>query len=279
MPEGENTPGAETVQPEEGQGTATQADAVQGQQAQQPAEPQGGSGPWADKLESRFEDQAIRAQVDEFLKAEIQPYVTKLEQSQTDLPEEAKLLYNDLLENPAETYLAITSELYGPEAANAVKEALNQGATPEEAAAIGQEVADEGEGEDEPDPVLERMREDYLQSQATDMYNDELERVKAAMPEEDRKTFVDDWFHQFVVAADGDFDTAVVGYNQFIKQAQEKFGLNPDQIPEAPATIGSDSQTPSAPPTQKEYKTIDEALDDTLAEARAAKAPSTVGVV
>lgn len=280
MPDGDETTGTEGVQGGQPQGDAvTNTDAVQGQQAEQSA-PQGVSGPWADKLESRFDDPAIRAQVDEFLKADVQPYVTQLEQSRSDVPEEAGLLYNDLLENPAETYLAITHELYGPEAAQAVQRALDQGATPEQAAAVGQQVAEEGEVDDEGDPVLERMREDYIERQQAEAYTEALNAVKDQLPEGEE--LIEDLFHPFVVSTNGDFDAALEGYRSFVKEAKEKFGLSPDQIPdsiEPPPTLGSDSQTTTAPPTQKKYESIDEALDDTLAEIRANKAPATVGVV
>lgn len=280
MADGDKT-GAEGVQPADaGQGsTATNPDAVQGQQAQQPAEPQGVSGPWADKLNSRFEDQAVRAQVDEFLKAEIQPYVTQLEQARSDVPEEAGMLYNDLLENPTETYLAITSEIYGPEAAQAVEQALDQGASPEEAAAVGQQVAGEETEEDESDPVMERMKEEYVNNLQAEAYGNALEQMKEGLPEGEKEAFVDELFAPFVVSANGDFEVALEGYREFVGKAKEQFGLTPDQIPDPPATIGSDSTTTTAPPTQKKYESIDDALDDTLAEMRAQKAPATVGVV
>jgi hypothetical protein len=70
--------------------------------------------------------------VDQFLRETVQPHVTRVEQSRTP---EAEELYNALNENPAEAFMAITTELWGEDAAETVRQALTAQSEPDSAAA------------------------------------------------------------------------------------------------------------------------------------------------
>jgi hypothetical protein len=76
----------------------------------------GANGPWAEDLNSRFEDEAQRQAVDAFLREKVQPYVTQLEQESRPALE----LYKDLRANPAATYVEITEDLFGEDEAKAI---------------------------------------------------------------------------------------------------------------------------------------------------------------
>jgi predicted RNA-binding Zn ribbon-like protein len=90
--------------------------------APEPAAP-APSGPWANDLTSHFEDPSERARVDAFLRETVQPHVTRIEQERAQL-KPAEQLYADLVENPADTYVALTEELFGEDATKAIQDQL-----------------------------------------------------------------------------------------------------------------------------------------------------------
>lgn len=244
--------------------------------AAQPAEAtQGqGSGPWANDLASMFDDEGIRTQVDSFLREKVQPYVTNLEQRSKPSPEVelATQLYTDLREDPSSTYLAITEELFGEDGALAIQRAL--------AESFGVGVEDEPaptQPSGDLDPRVARAVEHIERQQAREAYDNALAEIRVKDPE-----LNEELFHPFVVAADGDVETAYQGYKQWHDQAKSQFGSTGEELdvtPAAPPVIGSDVQTPAAPPVQKTYSSFDDAMDDFLADMRGGSAPPVVGSV
>ena len=227
-----------------------------------------GGGPWMKELEARFSDPAQRTEFDGFLREHVQPYVTRLEQSQNP---DASQLYEDLTSNPGATYLELTEELFGEDAAQAVIDAL-QGDGQIEESDDDYEESDEF-SEAPQDPRVEAMLNDWESTRLSDAYDSEMERITSANPDVEP-----DLFHPFVAGADGDFDVALEGYNVWSTQFAERFGRLPSEsdIPDAPQVMGEEGSV-STPPVQKDYKSIDDAIEDFMAEKRTA--PNTVGSV
>lgn len=256
------TPEGTEAQVEETQGTPAPETAPA--QAEAPTQ---GSGPWAQDLASIFEDEAVRGQVDGFLREKVQPYTTKLEQERAGLAD-AERLWTDLSTNPLDAYLQLTQELFDPEAAQVVIDALNPGDFDG-----FEELPQEGE-QPQRDPEVEAMLEEHRNSKIEAVYNSELQRVVAANP---GVPGLQDNLHPFIAAHEGDFDTALEHYKQIVS------GIAPAQTtgtPTAPPVIGSTEAAPAGtPPIQKHYSSISDAVDDFTAELAAANAPATVGSV
>lgn len=236
-----------------------------------PAAPAAGDAPWAKDLATLFPDEIVRTQVDTYLRANVQPHVTKLEQEYAP----ARALWQDLQgDNSVETYVDAARQLYGDEVASIIESTLAaQFAEPEPVT---------------PDPAApasaltpeEKSAIAWAQNQAVESeYKDELARVKAAGAVITSKQ-KEAWFANFVVGAEGDFDEAA--------RRWEASGLAsvPDaELPAAPApavpappTLG-DAGGPVLP-TQKRYENFDDAMNDTMDEIRAAQtAPPAVGQV
>lgn len=251
-----------------------------------------GSAPWENDLASRFEDENVRQSVDEFLRTSVQPYVTQLEQ---DRNPDADRLYAELNERPGDTFLAITEELFGPEAAQRVQNTLLSSFDD-----VDDDDDEDDEGDDDAagvdtsgqqnslDPRVERVVSAYEQEQQRAAYNAELATVKAQAEREGVKV-VDELIAPFVVASDGDLRTAYQGYKKFVGEWQQAFGQTPDaadqvtaaaaaesQEQQPPPVLGSDSTGSTTPPTQRKYTSIDDALDDFFDEQKS-PAPPAVG--
>lgn len=94
-----------------------------------------GPAPWTKSLETRFEDEAVRAEVDRYLREEHQPYVTKVEGERAEALEKARI-YDWIDEEPAEALRAIVAAVWDDDAAARVGELIDAGFTAEEAAEV-----------------------------------------------------------------------------------------------------------------------------------------------
>lgn len=230
------------------------------------ASAQGGTGPWASKIESQFSDPAVRAQVDAFLRSEIQPYVTGLEQQSSQFKDEAKL-FQDFKAAPAETYLQITSELFGDDAVDRVIELLTDEPTQPDEDTTPPPVT-----ETQRDPEMQAMYEEWQAQKRREAYNTELERVLALPDNKDVKANL---LHPFVVAAEGDFDRAVEGYKQHFSVETPAAEDAPETPPNA---LGSDTNTSTTPPTQQHFNSVDDALDSFFDDLKQSAPPVVGGV-
>lgn len=229
------------------------------------------TGPWADQLKASFDDPAEQAKVDAFLRATVQPYVTKLEQSTADL-QDAQRLYDDLNNSPGETFLAITEELFGDEAAARVTEALRTGEA--QVAPDGNVEATTTKLDPETQALLDHVKEKKE--------NEEYHALVDAFIANDHADIKKELFHPFVHAAEGDFDVAYAGYSEFLTKWKAENGVVADdpaeaEVETAPPALGSDTGGATAPPLTKPGQSLDEALDDFMNEQRAA--PPVVGSV
>ncbi len=233
-----------------------------------------GDAPWTADLATYFEDEGARSTADRFLREKIQPHVTHLEQQHSDY-EPARALFDDLREDPVSTYLAVTEELYGEDVADRVAAMIADDDDPRGASDDEDEPA--APAAPELDPTVARMKAKFEGDEQAQAYDAELTRAREVHP-----SLKDELFAPFVIAAEGDFDVALVGYRQWEAQVQAQYGpapVVPPPDPAAPAALGTSSDTPAAPVTQKNYASLDDALDDTLAEMRASREAPPVGTV
>lgn len=252
--------------------------------------------PWQDDLAAAFEDEGTRTAVDEFLRGKVQPYVTQLEQK-TAPNRDADRLYSNFQEDPQGTYIAVTRELFGPEAAQRAIDAINRGEDPEEAVAeqqaeAGNETPEFQVDYDELPPEVREAVEAVNEQRQEAAFERELARVKEDNPEVE---FDDELFYPFISAAEGDLDLAAVNYAAWLEKAADKFSPEvPDEISTEAAEAEAERQqeeTPpqtlstkqggsagAAPPQQAQGQTLDEAITEWLAEERAkgGDAPVTV---
>jgi len=223
--------------------------------------------PWSKDLETTFADPAIREQVDAFLRGNVQPHVTKLEQSSQD----ALALYNDLSndETAAEAYVAVTQQLFGDELADKVLAALQ---AEEDAEAPEVEAPEAPEVEDED----AQMRAEWKANKQAELYRKALDGFK--VEREIGEDFQEELFHPFVASTGGDLDAAYDKYTEYVGKFKELFGQAPPapEAEPAPPTLGT---APASAPTQKQYNgSIKDAVNDMFAEIEAGP-PPTVGSV
>lgn len=228
--------------------------------------PASGSGPWANDLNQTFADEAVRGQVDEFLRSKVQPYTTQLEQKAAQ-NQEAQRLHQAFADNPIDAYVQVTNELFGEEAAQVlladIQKQLDQPApTPEPGQPQAAPV----------DPRVQSLLDWAEQKQINEHYETQIERVSAEHPEIDV-----DLFHPFVAAASGDFDQAYGMYSTWLAEYGQKYGAAPEVTPATPppAVLGSDTGAaqPSNTPVEPKNQTIGEAIEDFVRESRLSVAP------
>lgn len=246
----------------------------------------GGRTPWQDQLESTFEDEETRQQVDDFLRGSVQPYVTQLEQ-RTQVPDEAQRLYNDLSENPGETYVSLTAEMFGDDVAERIVELINAGESPAEATAQATEEAATTAPTGGLTPEQEQVIEWAQQKAQAEAYDEMLANVKEAHPD-----VVEELFHPFVAMADGDPELAYQGYQRYMAAFREANGLSNDE--EALEVLDADGNvvtTTTPPPAMnsstpggsgdtpvQRKQTMDEAMFD-FVNQDLKKAPPVLGTV
>lgn len=223
---------------------------------QDPAQTTGGA-PWSAELDARFEDPATRQAVDAYMRENVQPYVTNLEQSAKPALE----LYQDLQANPGATYLELTTDLFGDDAAKAITEILEQQygdeSEVEPANLAAQPTPTEGAITD---PRLKEMLSDWEENRNEKLYEQELARLQTANPTVPIK---DALFRPFVVAEDGDMTKAFEGYQAFLQTARAELfkDLSPDAVEVAPPALGTGNQAGGTPPpTEKQYDSLGDAI-------------------
>lgn len=238
-----------------------------------PAAPAPASGPWAQDLAQTFEDEAVRGQVDQYLRTKVQPHITQLEQ-QAAANADAQRLWDALSSDPYDAYVQITNEMFGEEAGQAILGALQGEQGPEAQQQAEQYVAQQAQT----DPRLAAAAEWVEQQQAQQYYDAELARVQNDHPDVDPEMF-----HPFVAAADGNFEEAYSLYTGWLAQYNEKHGTPPTEpeTPQAPPVVGSGEAAAgtSALPTEPKKQSLNDAIDDWMSEQRASKEAPPVGSV
>lgn len=230
-----------------------------------PAAPQ--PGPWSSDLEQYFQDEAARTAADRYMREKVQPRMTQLETETAP----ARELYNDLLQDPAQTLADLVTEVFGEDVGQKFTGLFGEetSAAPETPAEPAAEIPDWAK------PIVEERE----RAKAEAEYNAALEQFKAA-----HQDLTDDdmeLIHPFITATAGDLDAAYQGYSAWKERFTAAHGVTPQVDPTpartAPPVLGNQAAPAAAPPVEKNYKSIDEAMDDWFAEQKSA--PPVVGSV
>ncbi len=173
--------------------------------------PVSSQGPWSSDLAQVFADEAVRGQVDSFLREKVQPYTTRLEQ-QARANEQATNLWNNFETDPINTYVQVTHELLGEELANEFLEfAQNRlnGQQQEPAPTPTPEVPQNMTLTPEQQAAIEWSQ----QQQVKEYYGQQLAELKAKPENKDLVDLKDakgnsviEHIHPWVQVAGGDFD-------------------------------------------------------------------------
>lgn len=211
--------------------------------------------------------------MDEYLRTKWQPRMTQFEQ-QLHEAAPALALVDDFRNDPAATLQAVAAEVWddNPELVAKIVAAFGEPAPPAEPTAPAAAR----------DPEVEEMLTDYQNRQRADAYNASITALKASHPED--TTINNKTLAPFVVSANGNFEAAYAGYQAFVAELRQTTGMTQAQAadavagfqaPAAPAILGSAAAGGGAapPPVAKRYSSLDEALDDAIAEAKEARQP------
>lgn len=185
-------------------------------------EPAPGPAPWAKSLETRFEDPDVRAQVDEYMRTEHQPYLTRIEQERKEALDKS-WVFDELNDDPAEALKTIAEQIWGEEKASAIVALVQEGETLEDATAIVEEAED---AEDVLDldklPKAVRDAVEFAEAQKSTQaaeaeatakaegeaaYKSWLDATTAANPD-----IVEADLHAYAYAAGGDLEAALASY-------------------------------------------------------------------
>lgn len=185
------------------------------------AEP--GPAPWHKELEARFPDEAVRAEVDRYMREVQAPYVTRVETERAEALERSWLLDN-FDADPEAALADVAAQLY-PEVADRIVELVKGGATPD--AAVEQAEA-EAEAPAEAPTKLSAEQEELL-AWAKERREAEAGEAKAAEEATalaEATEFLNGWLEKqdadikpntlraYVVAAKGDLDAALSAYRE-----------------------------------------------------------------
>ena len=247
-----------------------------------PAPPALAAGPWQHDIELVFQDPQVRATVDNFLRSKVQPRMTQYEQ-QLAASKDAMELWKSFEDNPAGTYAAITTQLYGEEvgkaALDALEQRMNNQPTPEEPPVAETPAA--------PDPRFDEVYKYFEERRAKDQEAEELAAYDAAVAQiaadpANADIVINRKFHQCVADCNGEFDQAIALYREEVArerlEVMNSLGLTEEQLAELhakqppPPTLGHEASNGTAPPTALEYRGRDglnRAIDDVVAQMKA----------
>ncbi len=228
-----------------------------------------GPGPWTQKLaEAGLEDPAF----DEFLRTEVQPYITQLEQGgavDSDDPFQGDVELRDasfdlvqaLRENPEQAYAEL-GELLGLTSADPEVDGMDG----EEAAPGYDEGTDgaEDEAQEEPEEmayVRQLMEREEMEKQDAELkeFLDQLgERIEGFDP---------DLYISALLSAQGDLDATLEHYMKM----HNRYGLTERareaaKSKESPEVLGPEGGTP--PPETPKYSSLDDAINSYMSEER-----------
>jgi hypothetical protein len=233
--------------------------------------------PWDADLANRFEDPAQREAVNEFLRATVQPYVTRLEQESAG-NRNANRLWEDFREQPADTFLSVAQELFGEDRAEELRRIVIE---QDDEKSDVTEPTEYDVSLDELPPEVREAAEFVRDQKRKEAWSRTIEQVRQANPDLKIK---DEFFAPFVNATDGDVDLAVQAYKEYVSSFADEYGFKPaetetpDPADEAPTTIGGETRAPTTPPVESKPGSIEDAIDELWNDMQSAKAPQTVGV-
>lgn len=263
------------------------------------AEPQAPATPWAESLDRSFADvpAEMRTRLDQYLRSEVQPYVTRREQELGQVGEIWDNLWDE--NQTIGTYLSLAESIYGPELAQKVAATFSehfeaQGMAPAAAAQAGAQAAAQQAAQEpgaapaenqvpsfeewltQQPPEVQKIVMDQVSNNENDVYEGQLEQLskmeKTIKGNEER-------FSRYVVAAEGDLGEALelwrVEMAPLISEHPDVFGWSDPEAAAAPvapaapanvapAVLGTSSAPGGTEPVQTvpDHQTWDEAIHD-----------------
>jgi hypothetical protein len=236
--------------------------------------------PWAQTLETRFQDDATRAAVHQAWQEEVQPYVTRREQELGEWGKVQQQLQDDEASIP--TFLAIAEQTYGPEVAQVFVDALRQHLHLDDGEPQGEPGAQDWQSPEAYDawyqaqpPWIQQQEDLRLGAEEDAQYQQEVQQYAPDVI----AVGAEHHLARYVLAADGDVQQGKALYDQefgpLVEAAKQNpqlaasLGLNfapsaPAAADEgAPAVLGSSgAQGGAPPPTEPQYANLDQAMDD-----------------
>lgn len=257
------------------------------------------AGPWDESLARAFPDEAMRGQVDQYLRSEIQPYITRKEQELGEVGTVWNQLWDENESFP--TYLELANTLYGEDVALELAQTLakhyeRQGLDPETAAAaavqeVGAQATQQAQTQEQGPPDLETWLKqvppefrqyvtEQFDARADETYNGQLDDITKVEPTIGAKSETFNGralFSRYVASMEGDLPGALQLWQTemvpLIKASPEQFGYTDPTAAaaaaaatpakQAPVVLGGSSTSGgTTPPQQKAHQTFDEAMHD-----------------
>lgn len=246
---------------------AAQQQAAQ-QAAQTPAASESPQAPWAQSLAQAFPEEDHRARVDQYIRSEIQPYITRREQELGQVGDIWDSLWDE--DQSVVTYLELANSIYGEEAARALAQTLSdhfekQGLPPEQAAAAGVQAANQQAAAEGGEPQVPKVLEfdEYLQTlppearevivaQRTALedqtYEGQLDQLAKVEPTIDANRSL---FSRYVASAEGDLNSALSQWQAemapVIKANPQAFGAQGEAAAQAAGAVDAAAAAAAAP--------------------------------
>ncbi len=243
-------------------------------------------GPWTDDIRTALgEDHAAAFDaVDSYMRENVQPRITQLEEGSAP----ARELWTDLQNDPDQALLDLVAARYGDEFVPNFQALFEQDAQDgaDARAATTQEDAAQEEEERKATPLSAEQQEllDWAQTKRAEEQRaagaSEYEAFKAGLGTKHSLTERDlSLLDPFIYASPDDGDAAVSAYKAWLTAA----GVQPEVVvpvvPEPPAVLGSEAAPGATPPVAPQYtkfSQLDDAVGDFMAEQRASSTPPPV---
>lgn len=208
---------------------------------------QRGAAPWTNDIAALTDDPALQARFDEYLRTNIQPRMTQLEQQAARYNPDADNLWQAFANDADGTFTEITRTLYGDEQAELVQRALagELGAQAQQQAETQvQQAAAEAQQQAETQvpqnfnlpPEYKEALDEFVSERQAKQYTDALSQLASQPQNADLIVTVPDFdaegnqvgshqvdliaehVHPFVYAAEGDLEEGIARLRNFVKQ-------------------------------------------------------------
>ena len=232
--------------------------------------PVAGPAPWQTDLEQSFQDPQVRAQVDAYLRSNIQPQMTRLEQTNA----EARQMYDAFQSDPDAANIAVNRQLYGDEYGDQLAASINR---PDQMVNAPAAVADvpTQQAPQEPaavPPEIQQMYDEWSETRQQKQYD---EAVEAFLTDPQYADIDRNLFDPFVSGAET-WEDAVGNYRAYAAHFAAN-GSSNEQPPQPPPTIGSGAVGGPGTTAAVPHETLNEAIEGIFSENAPNPAPPTLG--
>lgn len=246
-----------------------------------PAPPQYQSaGPWAQDIQQRFQDPAVQAQVDAYMREVVQPRQTQLEQQYAET-EAARQLYTAYETDAEAANVAVNRQLYGDDYANQMAASLGRtDLLTQQAAAVTQPAsAPAAPTQQQAAPVppeYQEMYQEWSEAKQQRAYDDAKSTFLAATDPQGNKVYADikpELFDPFVAGA-STWEEAVGAYRAYAANFAQNGNSN-EPPPQPPPALGSTAVgAPGSTPSYPAGESLSDAIDGIFSENKPLPPPT-----